>query len=162
MIVMDQYSRRIIGMAVHCGLLNGPAICNMFSRIISGTKMPKYLCMDNDPLFRFSQWKRNLRILEIESIHSVPYVPWSHPYVESLIGRVRFELTDRVLFRNADSLERKLDRYIQYYNENRVHSSLGGRPPLEFLGKKVNTKATLQNYKWSKVCRGMFHVPSAA
>ena len=31
MVVMDQYSRRIIGFAVHAGALDGPAVCRMFN-----------------------------------------------------------------------------------------------------------------------------------
>jgi hypothetical protein len=61
MVVMDQYTRRIIGFAVHKGTLDGPAVCRMFGRIISGTPPPIYLSSDNDPLFEFHQWKTNLR-----------------------------------------------------------------------------------------------------
>jgi hypothetical protein len=39
--------------------------------------------LDPDPLFRFECWQANLRILEIESIRSVPYVPVSHPFIEA-------------------------------------------------------------------------------
>jgi len=162
LIVMDQYSRRIIGIAVHCGPLNGPCICEMFNSVIRGKRIPKYLSMDNDPLFNFDQWQRNLRILDVKSIRSVPNIPWSHPFVESLIGKVRFEYTDRILFWNKNDIERKLNSYLDYYNKRRVHSSLGGKPPSEFLSEKSKSKATLQNYKWRSHCKGMFQVPIAA
>jgi putative transposase len=38
MIVMDQFSRKIVGFAVHQGSLDGPAICLMFNQISSGLK----------------------------------------------------------------------------------------------------------------------------
>jgi hypothetical protein len=38
--------------------------------------------------------KKNLRVLDIEEIESVPHVPMSHPFVERLIGSVRRELLD--------------------------------------------------------------------
>ena len=45
--------------------------------------------------------RRNLRILEIDEIKTVPHVPRSHPFVERLIGTTRREYLDQVLFWNA-------------------------------------------------------------
>ena len=56
----------------------------MFNAIIARKKQPKYLSSDNDPLFEFYRWKANLRILEIEEVKTIPYVPISHPFVERL------------------------------------------------------------------------------
>jgi transposase InsO family protein len=43
MVVMDQYSRRIIGFAVHARVLDGPTVCRMFNSIIDGSRSPRYL-----------------------------------------------------------------------------------------------------------------------
>jgi hypothetical protein len=61
---MDQYTRRIIGFAVHVGDPSGVDVCRMFNEIVSGKQLPKYLSSDNDPLFEFHRWKANLRVLE--------------------------------------------------------------------------------------------------
>ena len=47
----------------------------------------------------------NLRILDVKEIKSVPYVPISHPFLERLIGTIRREYLDQVLFWNASDLE---------------------------------------------------------
>ena len=65
--------------------------------------------------------------LAIEKIKSIPFVPVSHPFVERLIGTVRREFLDHVLIWNAVDLGRNLGEFRNYYNENRVHQSLGGR-----------------------------------
>ena len=99
LVVMDQYTRRIIGFGVHAGTVNGVALCRMFNRAIRWQPwMPKYLSSDHDPLYRFGQWQANLRILEVTEIKIVPYVPLSHPFVERLIGTIRREYLDRMLF----------------------------------------------------------------
>ncbi|MEH6584142.1 MAG: hypothetical protein V7754_19570 [Halioglobus sp.] len=36
MVVMDQYTRRIIGFGVHAGSVNGPTLCRMFNHATSG------------------------------------------------------------------------------------------------------------------------------
>jgi transposase InsO family protein len=36
MVVMDQFTRRIIGFAVQPGAVDGPALCRMFNEVITG------------------------------------------------------------------------------------------------------------------------------
>ena len=86
LVIMDQFTRRIIGFGVHQGDVDGVALCCLFNQAISSKGIPKYLSSDNDPLFRYHQWQANLRILEIEEIKSIPYTPTSHPFIERLIG----------------------------------------------------------------------------
>ena len=105
MVVMDQYTRRVIGFGVHAGNVDGPALCRMFNDANSGHDWPKYLSSDNDPLFQYHRWKANLRVLEVEEIKSLPHVPMSHPFVERLIGSVRRELLDQTFFWTATDLE---------------------------------------------------------
>ena len=127
MVILDQYTRRIIGFAVHAGALDGPAVCWMFGCIIAGRGEPRYLSYDNDPLFTYHQWKANLRILDIKEVKSVPYVSLSHPFVERLVGSVRREFTDHTPFWSARDLEGKLRAFAEYYNGFRVHQALDGR-----------------------------------
>src|SRR5215831_7700499 len=83
------------------GVVDGLALCQMFKQAIRGAGLPKYLSSDHDPLYRFHQWEANLRILEVREIKTVPYVPWSHPFIERLIGTIRRECLDRLLFWTA-------------------------------------------------------------
>ena len=81
------FTRRIIGFGIERADPCGASICRMFNQIIAGKSLPRYLSSDHDPLFRFHRWLANLRILEVEEIKSIPFVPVSHPFVERLIGR---------------------------------------------------------------------------
>jgi transposase InsO family protein len=97
MVVMDVFTRRIIGFGVERADPCGASICRMFNQIIAGKSLPQHLSSDRDPLFRFHRWLANLRILEVEDIKSIPFVPVSHPFVERLIGTIRREFLDHVL-----------------------------------------------------------------
>jgi putative transposase len=114
LVVMDQHTRRIIGFGIHAGVVDGMALCRMFKQAIRGAGLPKYLSSDHDPLYRFHQWAANLRILGVKEIKTVPYVPWSHPFVERLIGTLRRECLDRLLFWTATDLEIKLIAFRDY------------------------------------------------
>ena len=129
MVVMDVFTRRIIGFGVERADPCGASICRMFNQIIAGESLPQHLSSDHDPLFRFHRWLANLRILEVDEIKSIPHVPVSHPFVERLIGTIRREFLDRVLIWNAVDLGRKLEEFRNYYNGNRVHQSLSGTTP---------------------------------
>jgi transposase InsO family protein len=159
MVVMDQYTRRIIGLGVHAGNVDGLALCRMFSEATSKQDWPKYLSSDNDPLFQYHQWKANLRILGVEEIKSLPHVPMSHPFVERLIGSVRRELLDQTLFWTGTDLENKLREYQCYYNEDRTHSGRDGTTPVSPESAKV---ININEYRWQKHCRGLFQLPMAA
>ena len=116
LVVMDQFTRRIIGFGVQNGMVDGVALCRMFKRAMRGQSLPKYLSSDHDPLYRFHQWQAALRVLEVTEIKTVPYVPLSHPFVERLIGTVRREYLDRTLFWTTADLETKLLDFQHYYN----------------------------------------------
>jgi len=79
LVVMDQFTRRIIGFGVHAGNVDSVALCRMFNTAISTQSIPHYLSSDHDPLYRYHQWQANLRILEIKNIKSIPYTPISAP-----------------------------------------------------------------------------------
>lgn len=162
LVVMDQFTRRIIGFAVHNGVVDGPTICRMLNESISGHGTPKYLSSDNDPLFEYHRWKANLRMLEVDEIKTVPYVPLSHPFVERLIGTIRREYLNHFLFWTASDLKRKLDNFNVYYNTHREHRSLGGRTPSQLSGDRSIRRAELTNFGWMSSCNGLFQIPIAA
>jgi putative transposase len=154
MVVMDQFTRRLIGYGI--------ALCCMFNKAISGMGIPKYLNTDHDPLFEYHRWKANLRILDVEEIKAVPYTPISHPFVERLIGTLRREFLDHVLFWNIRDLDRKLEEFRDFYNGHRVHASLDGDTPSEISGAAVISRADLHQFCWRTHCRGLFQLPIAA
>jgi len=96
MVVLNVFTRRLIGFGVEPGPIAGHSACRMFNRAIAGTRSPRRGSTDHDPLFRFHRWLANLRVLEIEEIKTVPYAPVSHRFVERLIGTVRREYLDQV------------------------------------------------------------------
>lgn len=159
MIVMDQYTRRTIGFSVRAANVDGPTLCRMFSEAARGQGWPHRISTDNDPLFRYHRWKANLRVLEIEEVKSLPYIPMSHPFIERLIGSIRRELLDQTFFWTAADLEIKLRAYQQYYNEHRCHTAHVGATPAESDREKV---IDLNHYQWKMYCRELFQLPLAA
>lgn len=93
---------------------------------------------------------------------TVPYVPLSHPFVERLIGTIRRELLDRVLFWTAADLEGKLLQFQAYYNQDRIQASLDGITLDAKTTNQGQTLAKLNDYRWESHCRGLYQLPAAA
>ena len=162
LVVMDQFTRRIVGFGVQAAAVDGPALCRMFNQAIAGQGPPTRLSTDHDPLFRFHRWQANLRILGVEPIQTVPLAPWSHPFVERLIGSLRREYLDHLFYWNAQDLERKLERFRTYFNGSRVHQGLLGDTPGQRAEGSTPPLANLAHYRWQAHCHGLFQLPVAA
>ena len=94
----------------------------------------------------------------VSAVQSVPYVPVSHPFVERLIGTLRRECVDRMLFWSASDLEHKLEAFQDFYNVHRTHAALEGRTPVPTR----RAVARLDRYGWQAHCRGLYQTPIAA
>ena len=159
MVVMDQYTCRIIGFAVHAGDVDGPAHCRIFNNATSRQGWAQYMSSDNDPLCQYHRWKANLRVLEVEEIKSLPHVPMSHPFFERLIGSIRRGLLDQTLFWTASGLDNKLHNYRRYYNKHRCNSSRDGATSVVSGAKNI---VDINRHRWKKHCHGLFELPTAA
>ena len=162
LVVMDQFTRRLVGFGVNRGVVDGPSLCRMFNDATRGRGAPRHLSTDHDPLFEAHRWQAHLRVLEVDEVKTVPHVPLSHPFVERLIGTIRREFLDHVWFWNAPDLERKLADFHTYYNAARSHAALAGNTPLGVTVGSPIARAELDRVRWVSHCRGMVQLPTAA
>src|SRR5437870_10628196 len=111
-----------------------------------------------DRFYRFYNWRATSKTHAFTEIKTVPYIPWSHPFVERLIGTIRRECLDRLLFWTATDLEKKLIAFRDYYNGYRSHAGLKGETPTETAEVRG---ASLKSYRWQPQCRGLDQTPIA-
>ena len=161
-VIMDQFSRRIIGFGVHAGNVDGVSLCRMLNAAISTNGAQEYLSPDNDPLFLNHQWQANLRILGVDEIKTVPYTPLSLPFIERLIGTICREYLDHILFWNTQDPVRKPEEIRHYYNKHRIHTSLDGNTPSEITSETIIPHADLNQFRWESHCRRPYQLPVAA
>ena len=135
------------------------ALRRMFNRVISAQAPPRYLSTHHDPLSRYHRWQANLRVLDIEPVKTVPYVPSSHPCVECLIGTARRGFLDQTLFWSSLDLERNLSSFRDYCNGRRVHSLLGGQSPNEVSDNSKRQPADVHSYRWMPQCGELYQLP---
>ena len=76
-----------------------------------------------------------------------------------MIGTVRRECLDQLLFWTSIDLELKLLSFKDYYNRYRAHSALKGQTPIK---NPEASGAELKLYRWQTHCRGLYQTPIAA
>src|SRR2546429_206218 len=80
-------------------------------------------------------------------------------FVERLIGTLRREYLDHMLFWTTADLENKLLDFRTYFNNHRTHNSLEGQTPDTPTSRPP---ANLRSFRWQPHCRALYQTPMAA
>ena len=95
----------------------------------------RYLILDNDAIFS-AEVARTVAKFGIHLQRTALQSPWQNGTAERFVGTVRRELLDHVVVLSEDHLRRLLRECVEYYNTDRVHSSIGDSP----VGRSSETK----------------------
>jgi putative transposase len=87
----------------------------------------RYLIYDNDSIFS-TALTGEIKSFEIDPKRTAFRSPWQNGTAERVVGTVRRELLDHVIVLNEHHLRRLLRNYADYYNNERVHTSIGDAP----------------------------------
>ncbi len=87
----------------------------------------RYLIYDNDAIFSHAVTSA-IKSFEINPKRTAFRSPWQNGTAERVVGSVRRELLDHVIVLNEDHLRRLLREYVDYYNAERIHTSIGDAP----------------------------------
>ena len=87
----------------------------------------RYLILDNDAIFSSSVICA-IQSFGLDSKRTAFQSPWQNGTAERFVGSVRRELLDHVVVLSEEHLRRLLREYVDYYNTERVHTSIGDAP----------------------------------
>jgi len=125
-------------------------------------KVPKYLILDRDKIFSSGVkgfLEHQLRVKpKVTSYRS----PWQNGLAERFVLSARSDLLNHVIIFGEDHLRRLMKKYINYYNGDRCHLSVGRDSPLSrdiqqkpFESCKVKSIPKLgglqHKYEWKQV-----------
>ncbi len=105
--------------------------------------------MDNGPEFVALALRGICHRRGIDPAYIEPGKPWQNGLAESFMARLRDEFLDGEVFLSVLEAQVRLGLWRRYWNEERLHSSLGYQTPEEFAARwaadgmknKVETKA---------------------
>jgi transposase InsO family protein len=102
----------------------------------------RYLIYDNDSIFS-SAVTGAIKSFEIDPKRTAFRSPWQNGTAERVVGSVRRELLDHVVVLNEGHLKRLLREYVDYYNDERVHTSIGDAPNGRSLESRPSKRAKI-------------------
>ena len=133
-VVLDAYSRRVIGWALERTLEDDLAIAALRMALESRSPAPglvhhsdrgvQYASQDYTDLLRQQHCHISMR---------GKASPWDNATCESFMKTLKYEEVYRQEYRDLAEVRRSIQRFLEkVYNQKRLHSALGYRPPVEF------------------------------
>ena len=111
----------------------GSDVVDTLERVTAIYGAPKTIRVDNGPEFISRDldlwaWSNGVTL-----DFSRPGKPTDNAFVESFNGKVRAECIDQNWFLSLDDARSKCEAYRREYNEERPHSAIGNKTPVEFM-----------------------------
>ncbi len=132
--VTDEFTRE--SLAIETGIcFRSERVCLLLEGLVESRGVPAALRMDNGPEFVALALRGLCHRRGIDAAYIEPGKPWQNGFAESFHARLRDEFLDGEAFLSVLDAQVRLGLWRRYYNEERLHSSLGYQTPAEFAFK---------------------------
>jgi putative transposase len=142
--VMDEFSREGLAIDV-ASSFTASRVITVLERLVAETGAPAFIRSDNGPEFVALALRGWLMRQQIATLYIDPGCPWQNGYGESFNGTVRDECSSMHVFVSVAEARVRLEAFRQHYNQERPHSSLGYRSPVEFKRDWVQAQASSED-----------------
>ncbi len=133
-VILDAYSRRVIGWALERTLEAELSLAALRRALASRPVRPGLVHhSDRGVQYACGDYTDLLREKKITISMSRKANPWDNAACESFMKTLKYEEVYREEYRDLAEARASIGAFIeQIYNEKRLHSALGYRPPVEF------------------------------
>jgi transposase InsO family protein len=141
---IDDCSRFVVAVGLVARATSRP-VCGVFAAAVARHGPPEQVLTDNGKVFtgRFSRrpvevlFDRICRENGIEHLLTAPRTPTTTGKIERFHGTLRQECLEDLVFDDIAHAQAHVDAWVDEYNHNRRHQSLGRRPPAELFAAKA-------------------------
>lgn len=133
--IIDIFTREAVAIVADTSI-PGHRVVHQLEQLKETRGIPEVIITDNGPEFTSKalwQWAYNNNV-KLSFIR--PGKPMENGYVESFNGRFRDEFLNEHWFVNLNDAREKIAVWLNEYNNERPHSSLGMLSPAEFASRK--------------------------
>lgn len=131
--IMDVYSRKILGSHVSFDR-DSEMILNTVQRALKTTGGERPAIFHSDRGAEYANYPLHdyLKNLHVKQSMSGKGNCYDNAFAESFFHTYKSEFYHHERFKNVAELKQKTQNYIRFYNEKRLHSSLGYLSPIEY------------------------------
>ena len=133
-VVLDGYSRRVIGWCLDRGLDNSLTLNALRMALRDRTVLPGLVHhSDRGVQYASHEYTQMLKDYAIEISMSRKANPWDNAACESFMKTLKYEEVYRTEYRNLAHAHASIGEFLEkVYNQKRLHSSLSYRSPVAF------------------------------
>jgi putative transposase len=148
-VILDACSRRVIGWALERTLEDDLTLAALRMALSQRTIQPGLVHhSDRGSQYASDDYTDLLKAQGIDISMSRKGNPWDNAACESFMKSLKYEEVLRNEYRDLGEARRSIVRFLeQVYNEKRLHSALGYRPPVEFEQALLARKQAAQSVR---------------
>jgi putative transposase len=135
--VIDDFNRQALCVEVESSFKS----CNILwvlNHLIKRFGKPKRIRMDNGPEFIATTTQSWSEGHGIEFVYIQPGKPTQNSFIERFNGSLRRDVLDAMSFQTIQEVRAESQRWMDDYNHNRPHESLGNLPPIPYSQLQPN------------------------
>jgi putative transposase len=130
--VMDQYSRRVLGWSL--GRRRTTSLTRAVFNAAYRLRRPRRLIFHSDRGVEYTApgYRDRLKALGVRQSTTSGGSPGENAHAESFFHSLKADVIHGARFDTDESLRASVQRYVRFYNHERLHSSLNYRSPVDF------------------------------
>lgn len=148
--VLDGYSRMILHHELRTTMTGYDVQITLQRALEKYPDVHPNLISDNGKQFVAKDFREYLRDCGLKQVRTSVYYPQSNGKIERFHGTIKTEEIRKQSYLSIDDARRQIDRYIHYYNEERLHSALYYLTPKEVFDGKTEQRLKERQDKLDK------------
>jgi len=132
-VVLDVFSRRLVGWELD-RRIDAPLVLSALERALMSREVRAGLVHHSDRGVQYASddYIKRLKERGIQISMSRRGNPYDNAYAESFMKTLKYEEVYLTEYEDLADARMRIGQFLEDYNQNRLHSALGYRPPAEF------------------------------
>lgn len=144
--ILDLFARRVVGARLSHHK-DTSLVTSAFQDVFAARGHPSNLLFHSDRGSQYTahEFRDLLLRCGVKQSFSAPGVPYDNAPMESFFASLKVEETHRYRYANMSDLTTSLREYISFYNERRLHSSIGNLTPVQAEDEYYKEQSTAKH-----------------
>ncbi len=132
--ILDDFNREVLAIEIDTSL-SALRVVRVLDQLKQTRGLPGYIRVDNGPELTSHLLKEWAQANGVKLLFIQPGKPTQNAYIERFNGSYRYEILNAYVFSHLNEVRQITENWMQEYNHERPHASLGYLSPSQYLQK---------------------------